>query len=550
MIDIAQTPTGYTVKFAYKPYLVDSLKQRVHGGRYNPKEKTWWFPSSAGASLQSWASQHGGSIRAAVLEQIGEEEPLPELEVSIPLLRDLFYYQTKGVAYLLKHNRTIIGDQPGLGKTAQAIAASVANESKCILVICPATLRENWRREWKMWTGWNAMIMSDRIKTTWKTYYDVGMTRVFICNYESLKKYYVEKIDKPEGKPLRLNHIKFRDTILTFDTIIIDESHRCKDGRTKQAKFCMGIAKGKKNVFLLTGTPVVNKPMDLISQLHIINMLDVFGGYKGFVDTYCQGYNEASNLQHLNFLLKKNCFYRRDKKDVLKDLPDKIRSIYTCEIENRAEYDKAQNNLEKYLRENLGRDDQQISRSLRGEVMVILALCKKLAARGKINDVVEHVREVVDAGEKIVIFAWHKEIVQELKSHLPGAVTIVGDDSMDQRQSSVDRFQNDPNVKVCICNIKSGGVGITLTASSRVGFIELPWHPADGDQCEDRCHRIGQKDSVECTYFLGKDTVDEKIYAIIEKKRGMVNQVTGSHEEIETNMIDEFINLFRKQAAE
>jgi len=224
-----------------------------------------------------------------------------------------------------------------------------------------------------------------------------------------------------------------------------------------------------------------------------------------------------------------------------------MRNIFRCEIENRAEYNKAENRLIDYLRENLKKTEGEITTALRGETMVLIGILKKISARGKINEVIEHVQEVVEAGEKIVVFAWHKEIVHQLKAAIPGAVTVVGDDSMEQRQRAVDSFQQNPKTQVIICNIKSGGVGITLTASSRVAFIELPWHPADADQCEDRCHRIGQKDSVQCTYFLGHNTIDEYIYDIIQKKREIVNQVTGAEDTVETSVIDDFINLFSQQ---
>ena len=274
--------------------------------------------------------------------------------------------------------------------------------AKCILVICPATIRENWKREWKIWTDKNAIILSDRLKDSWPKYYDVGMCNVFIVNYESLKKYFVESINKPEDKPLRLNHIKFKETINIFDAVIIDESHRTKSGATMQSKLCMGIAKGKEYVLALTGTPVVNKPIDLIPQLHILGKLDLFGGYKGFTDRYCQGYNQASNLKELNYILHKHCFYRREKTEVLKDLPDKMRSIFKCEIENRSEYNKAENNLIEYLRENLKKSEGEITTALRGETMVLIGILKKISARGKVNSMIEHINEVVESGEKIV----------------------------------------------------------------------------------------------------------------------------------------------------
>jgi SWI/SNF-related matrix-associated actin-dependent regulator 1 of chromatin subfamily A len=182
--------------------------------------------------------------------------------------------------------------------------------------------------------------------------------------------------------------------------------------------------------------------------------------------------------------------------------------------------------------------------------MVLIGILKKISARGKVEEVLEHIQEVVDAGEKIVVFAWHKDLVSELKRNIPGAVTIVGDNTMEERQRAVDSFQSNTKVQVILCNIKSGGVGITLTASSRVAFVELPWHPADCEQCEDRCHRISQKNSVQCTYFLGQGTIDEYIYNIIERKREIVNQVTGSEDHIETNIVDEFINLFMTKNAD
>jgi SWI/SNF-related matrix-associated actin-dependent regulator 1 of chromatin subfamily A len=130
--------------------------------------------------------------------------------------------------------------------------------------------------------------------------------------------------------------------------VAIDESHKCKDGTTQQAKFVMGITKGKEYVYELTGTPVVNKPKDLIPQLIILNRLtdivshipDATGrdksGYRRFLNRYCGGGNDATNLKELNYRLNKYCFYRREKMEVLKDLPAKLRQVVLCEISNRA----------------------------------------------------------------------------------------------------------------------------------------------------------------------------------------------------------------------
>ncbi len=561
MVEVAEVHNGYEVKFVYRPWLVQAVKE-IPGAKFNGAKKHWYIPSSSETELKNWINKIGAKLGAQAPVQIGEIPDLPELEIDIdPVIyhRDrktqglsstLFHYQKKGVAYGLNKQRFINGDDMGLGKTAQSIATLVTGGAKCILVICPATLKENWRREWRLWADREAIILRDSIKRSWQQYYLVGGVKVFIVNYESLKKYFVERIDKKydkEGKemPLRLNHIHFVETISLFDAVIIDELHRCKDGRKQVSKFVMGITRGKQWVLGLTGTPVVNKPMDLISQLHIVGRLEEFGGYKRFTDRYCAGLSQASNLKELNYFLNTKCFYRRLKKEVLEDMPDKLRSILMVDIDNRREYEKAQNDLVSYLRENLKKTDDQITTAIRGQAMVLIGILKQISARGKVAGMVEHIQEVVDAGEKIVVFAWHKEIVYELKKAVPGSVTVVGDDSMTARQHAVDSFQNDPRTQVIICNIQSGGVGITLTASSRVSFIELPWHPAHADQAEDRCWRIGQKNCVQCTYVLGDDTIDKDIYDIIEAKRQIVSQITGAENEIETSVIDDFINLFR-----
>lgn len=578
MIEVDEITSGFEVKFLYRPWIVSAIKQ-IPGAHYMGGTKTWFVPDASKDALFNWVKPFLSKAKYQAPVEIGEIEPMPELTVPINLKAEMFPFQKTGVAYSLSREQengnigVIVGDEPGLGKTVQAIATVEAKRSKCVLVICPNTLKENWKIEIEQkWTNSKAMVLTDRVKSTWPTFSKVGMVKYFICNYESLKKFFVAEIkvtlDEKTGKPkpLRLNHITFRENIDLFDAVIIDEVHRCKDGKTQQSKFTMGISRSKQLIVALTGTPIVNKPIDLITQLYIINRLDCFGGYKRFVDRYCTIDTPAAHLKELNYLMHKHCFYRREKKEVLTDLPDKMRNIVTIDISNRAEYKKAEDHFINYLRENLQKSEGEINTALRGEAMVQIQILKKIAAKGKIEQVIDHIQEVTDAGQKIVVFAWHIEIVKAIKDLIPDAVTIVGDDSLEARNNAVTAFQKCKkcgirlenhskqdhdhvlsDVNVMICNIKSGGVGITLTASSRVGFIELPWTPADCDQCEDRTHRISQKDSVEASYFLGKDTIDEYIYELIEKKRKIVQSVLGDEVEVETKMIDDFINLFAKK---
>jgi SWI/SNF-related matrix-associated actin-dependent regulator 1 of chromatin subfamily A len=551
MVDIKEVYEGYELHFKYKPFLVADVK-KIPGNYFRFNKKTWFVPATSIDELKVFAKKYKAKFSDANIkpEMIGQVAPLPKLQVHIPLLMEMYEYQKDGTAYAIDRRQCIIGDEPGLGKTVQSIAATVFLKTKCCLIVCPASLKENWRREIKMWTGLNAMVLSDRVKGSWMQYNKVGMCRYFITNYESLKKYFVQEINKPENVPLRLNHIKFRDTINIFDTVIIDELHRVKEGKNQSTKFVMGITKGKENIFGLTGTPLVNTPKDLITQLHIIGQLKTFGGYTHFVERYCDGEQEASNLGELNYLLNKHCFYRRLKKDVLKELPEKSRYINEACITNRAEYDKAEKSFILYLKENLNKSKGEIDRALRGEAMVLIGVLKKIAARGKLEQVIAFAEDIISSGEKVVLFAWHKEIVYELHKYLPGSVTLTGDDNEIKKQLAVDTFQNNPECKCIILNIKSGGVGFTLTASSRVGFIELPWNPATGDQCEDRIHRIGQKDAAQAYWFLGADTVDYHIWDIIERKRKIADQVMNgniSAEEDALNAVDELINIYKKK---
>ena len=307
----------------------------------------------------------------------------------------------------------------------------------------------------------------------------------------------------------------------------------------------MGIASGKEYVILLSGTPVINKPKDLVSQLHIMGRLPDFGGYNGFVTRYCGGANGASNLRELNYRLNKVCFFQREKHDVLKDLPAKVRQTVICEINNRKEYIDAEADLIKYLKEYKQASDEKIQKSMRGEVMVRINVLRQISARGKVAEVVEFVNDMLEQEEKVILFVNLHEVGNELRKHFPKAVAVTGLDSREQRQAAVDRFQSDPTCTLIICSIKAAGVGLTLTASSNVAFVEFPWTFADCEQCEDRAHRIGQLDSVTAYYFLGRNTIDEKIYKIIQTKKDMAATITGSTEQVEESTIDLIANLFK-----
>jgi SWI/SNF-related matrix-associated actin-dependent regulator 1 of chromatin subfamily A len=540
---------NFELSFKYKPSIVDRIRQ-IPGRRFDGAKKVWIIPTRSRVELERMIYQ----IRQ--FENInwvnGTEKKEEDIAYDVPELPDLtiphslkiqpYPYQLKGIARGLELKRFMNCDEPGLGKTLQSIATiNLANAFPC-LVICPSSLKINWQREWEKFTDKKAMVLTDKVRDTWTFFYQTGMHQVFIVNYESLKKYFVQRIKKAEGWTLR--DVEFRNSINLFKSVIIDESHRCKSASTQQAKFCKGICTGKEWVIELTGTPVVNRPKDLIPQLAILNRMDDFGGYKPFVNRYCSGQREASNLKELNFNLWKYCMFRREKSLVLTDLPDKIRQVNTCEITNRKEYMDAERDLIMYLQKYKDADDEKIEKALRGEVMVRINILRQISARGKVRDVIEFVKDFRENGKKIILFCSLHEVVDQLKRYFPTAVSVTGRDSQDEKQRAVDAFQNNPKADIIICSIKAAGVGLTLTASSNVAFVEFPWTYADCCQCEDRAHRIGQKDSVTCYYFLGRRTIDEKVYRIIQEKKNIANAVTGSTEDIEENIVDMVARIF------
>lgn len=559
-MQIVEHPTELHVSIPYDRFRVrntNTIKQ-LQGSKFDWTRKAWIVPIRFKESLQHFCLKIKGDWITALPSTpqiIGEVKPMPELTIDIDIEnRDNGYkprpYQLQGIARGIQLKRFINGDEPGLGKTLQSIgtiytAAKYYNEPvyPC-LVICPSALKINWAREWEMWTGKKAMILDSKNKDTWHRFFEMGMNDIFIVNYESLKKYFV-KYYPPKGKMKSSNDIIMDDRINIFKSIIIDESHRLKDPKTQQTKISLQIALKKQWCILLSGTPVVNKPVDLFPQIAIMNRLNDFGGKKTFMWRYCEGGKGSSNLKELNYLLNEKCFFRREKKDVVEDLPDKQRQTILCDISTRAEYNKAKNDFVKFLSDN-GASDAEIAKKLRGEIMVKMGELKKISAKGKMNEVKDFVQDIIESGEKLILFCNLHSIVDEVLKEFPQAVTVTGRDDAESKQRAVDQFQKDPNCKLIVCNIKAAGVGITLTASSRVAFIEYPWTYADCVQCEDRAHRIGQKNSVMCTYFLGNNTIDEDLYRMIQEKRHTANTITGATDEMEMNFVDSVVSLFTK----
>ena len=555
-ITLQNTEKGqcYAVKFdRYRQQIVDKLKSSVSIRWWDKQTGAWLIPATNKCKAEldqlTYYVRHFEPVQWGTVAQSQTEEDvafqipeMPELDGEHGLKVQPYPYQLQGIARGLQLKRFINGDDMGLGKTLESIATINKADAFPCLVICPNVVKINWQREWHKFTYKKAMVLTDSVRDSWPFFWQTGMNQVFIVNYESLRKYFVRRITKAEKWTLK--DVEFHNTIKLFKSVIIDESHKVKSTATQQTKFCKGIASGKEYIILLTGTPVVNKPKDLVAQLGIMDRMIDMGGWKGFMLRYCSGPNQASNLKELNYKLWQHCFFRREKSKVLTQLPDKVRQIVSCEITNRKEYMDAERDLIDYLKRYKEADDEKIQKSLKGEVMVRIGILKDITARGKLKEVIDFVKDFRENGKKIILFCNLHEIVDRLMIAFPSAVCVTGRQNMQEKQASVDAFQKNPKTDVIICSIKAASAGITLTAASDVAFIELPWTYADCDQAESRAHRIGQKDSVNCYYLLGRRTIDQKLYRIIEEKKYISNAVLGAEDNIQTNIVDMVANLF------
>jgi intein/homing endonuclease len=324
--------------------------------------------------------------------------------------------------------------------------------------------------------------------------------------------------------------------------------HNCiKNSSTKRTKAVKLLAKGIHHVIGLSGTPIVNRPIEAYNALTIINSAAI-PNFKVFTNRYCAAkhngfgwdFSGASNTDELHKLLVHAFMIRRKKTDVLKDLPDKIKAFVPMELSNQSIYDNAESDFIQYLQQTKGMAAAE--RASNAKALAEIEGLKQLAVAGKMDQAVDWIEEFFETDQKLVVFAVHKSVIDTLMDKFGKiAVKVDGSVSMAIRQESVDKFQNDPKCRLFIGNIQAAGVGLTLTGASNVAFIELPWTPGALVQAEDRCHRIGQKDSVTIHYLLAAGTIEEKIALLLDSKRKILDAILDGEKTAQTSLLTELM---------
>jgi SWI/SNF-related matrix-associated actin-dependent regulator 1 of chromatin subfamily A len=303
-------------------------------------------------------------------------------------------------------------------------------------------------------------------------------------------------------------------------------------------------------VLCLTGTPITNRPAEYASQLDILGQLNRFGGMWGFYRRYCGAFRDrfgqwhiegASNLDELNETLRSICYIRRTKEQVLSELPPvrHSRLVVSGTSAGMKEYNEAQADIVAYIVARAEEIARELGKSPRSaavqakikaesnEHLMRISVLRKLAAKAKMEAVYEWIDQKIGAGEKVVVAAHHREVVDAIANHYCG-LKIQGGMNVEDIQEAKLKFQTGTidEAPIISLSIQAAKTGHTLTAAQEVLFVELPWSPADVDQTYSRCHRLGQKGSVMSTYILASGTIDEEIYDLIASKRAVVDAAT------------------------
>jgi SNF2 family DNA or RNA helicase len=427
------------------------------------------------------------------------------------------------VRYALDARRTFIADEQGLGKTVEALAALEADRAFPAIVVCPASLKLNWEREARRWLAHRSVaVIEGRVAAA-------PTAEITILNYEIVGAH--------------------REALARIGprALVIDESHYVKNPKAKRTQAVRRLAAAIAPDGLrlaLSGTPVLNHAEELVSQLRVIGRLEDFGSGAQFARRFRGELSE----ERLHWHLRRRCFVRRSKAEVLPQLPAKRQVVVPVALSNESEYRLAEEDVIAWLRSqplDLRELNARIAATLRAERLAQLGALQRLAARGKLAAALSWIDDFLQSGEPLVVFARHVEVQEAVLVRFPGAAHLLGRDSIAARDATVAAFQDPGGPQLLIGATRVAAQGITLTRASNVAFLELEWTPAMHDQAEDRCHRIGQHDAVTAWYLLAADTIDETMAALIQHKRGIVAAVTDGRRLDGDGLVDAVVRELR-----
>jgi SWI/SNF-related matrix-associated actin-dependent regulator 1 of chromatin subfamily A len=501
-----------------------STKVRGQGG------ERVWFTKTPYAALPYYRQGNAAAqAQLAGLWRDYEDSWATDSDLSVPAPpgREYMPFQRAGIAYALRHERCLIGDEPGLGKTVEAIGTANALGAEKILVICPASIRLNWQREIRDWsilprvtTLTQPVLKSSRGINPYTNY--------TIVSYE---------LARNEGIHNALMGIN-------WDLLVLDEAHYLKtpDAQRTRAVFGGGtknfkvnwLADRSKHILGLTGTPLPNRPRECYTLARGLCWESIdWTSYDAFQHRFNpsqQMYSgaireEKGRLPELQSRLRCNFMVRRLKEDVLKDLPDK-RYEFT--------YVEPNGDIKEVLaREKLLNFEIEDLLSPFGDIAGQISTVRREMGEAKVPRIIEHMQYLLDIVEipKVVMFAHHRGVMDSLHAALDhyGLVTVRGGMSTHAKQHSIDEFVLNPDIRVFSGQLDAAGFGIDglQKVASHVVFAEPAWTPGTNEQAVDRCHRHGQHDNVVAQFLIVEDSLDEYVL------RAVIDKVKTVHESLD-----------------
>ena len=526
------------VSFDYNPEIVSFIKKM--GTRiYNPDNHTWEMPIN---NIVSFCNK----FENEEIQISGIYEDLHKQEFEIDIPKDYifktkpFAHQLDGVRFGLNKKKFLLCDDQGLGKTFQIInwvgCLEKTDTINKVLIVCGVnSLKYNWQSEISIHSDEKGWVLGTRYrKTTGKAY--EGSTKDKLEDLDNLPdcRYIITNIETLRAGAEKISKTKYHFPIAeklqelckngTISVIAFDEAHRSKEPTSLQSRAMMNVQ--SKYMVAMSGTPLMNNPLDLYFPMKWLGYEN--HSFYQFKQHYCTlgGWGGSQvvgykNLEEIREMMD-NIMLRRLKTEVL-DLPEKIRKIeYVDMTPKQAQiykevYNGVMSDLQKIKFSNNPLSMMIRLRQATGWTGIISNTVQESA---KMERMIELVQEIVASGQKAIIFSnWESmtEVAREkLKSYNPSYIT--GATKADGRMKEVDRFQNDGKCKVIIGTIGAMGTGLTLTAAQNVIFLDSPWNMALKAQAEDRAHRIGTKGTVSVITLCCRDTIDERIEELVEKK--------------------------------
>jgi SWI/SNF-related matrix-associated actin-dependent regulator 1 of chromatin subfamily A len=422
-------------------------------------------------------------------------------------------HQKEAIERLVSTKKFILAMDMGTGKSSCAVIGALECKAKKILVICPASLKLNWQREIEFYSDKSIFICDGKSFSL--------DHEIVITNYEILKNFY--DLKDPKNSLL---------TKANFDLVIIDESHLISNSQAGRTKIITSFAKNIERVWLLTGTPITNRP---INYYNLLNLVDspVAQNWMAYAIRYCEGYqfnagkrkvwnvSGASNLDELRNRTSRNIL-RVLKEDVL-DLPEKIINPVYLTMKSK-EYEAV---VGEYF--DWYNTKKEESKSLTIQFSKLMKV-RQIIAQEKIKHTIELAQNVIDQDKKVIIFTNFTDSLRQIHEHFgKESVYLDGSCSKYQRQKAVDDFQENDKIKVFVGNLKAAGAGITLTAAEVCIMNDLSFVPSDHQQAEDRAYRYGQKNSVLIYYPLFENTIEGIIYDMLINKKNIIDTVMGDN---------------------